>query len=94
MHNLCRIYVQVSGYPRFCNSTLLSTTRDISQQNGIEHAQKDIVCSSQDCQLVTINYTVLNIDPQLNYIFIADILDHLNNSKTRNESYFSKFKLM
>ena len=44
----------------------------------------------EDNNLVTINYSVLNVSPQLNYIFIADILDYFNNSKTMNESYFSE----
>ena len=55
-----------------------------------EHTPKCIICSIEDRQSVTVNYIILNIDPQLNYIFIADILDYLNNSKTKNESYFSE----
>ena len=55
-----------------------------------EHSPKCIVCSLEDRQLVTISYIVLNISPQLNYIFIADILDYFNNSKTMNELYFSE----
>ena len=39
------------------------------------------------------NYTVSNISPQLNYIFIADILDYFNNSKTKNESSFSEYSI-
>ena len=55
-----------------------------------EHSSKCIVCSLQDRQSVTVNYTVSNISPQLNHILIADILDYFNNSKTKNESYFSE----
>ena len=43
---------------------------------------------------MTINYTVLNIGPQLNYVFIADIIDHFNNSKIKNEIYFSECMLI
>ena len=55
-----------------------------------EHSPKCIVCSLEDKQSMTISYTVLNIDPQLNYIFIADVLNYFNDSKTKNESYFSE----
>ena len=89
-----RIHIQVTGYPRPCSSTLLGIIREISQLNGIKHTQKDIMCSSESCQSVTINYNVFNIDPQLKYIFIVDILDYFNNSKTKNESCFSEFKLI
>ena len=66
----------------------------ISQLNGIKHIQKDIVCSSEDCQSSTINYTVSNIHPLMMYIFIVDTLDYLNNSKTKNESNFSEYKVL
>ena len=49
------------------------------------------MCSLEGCQSVKVNYTVSNIGPQLNYIFIVDILDHFNKSKTKNESYFSEY---
>ena len=88
------IHIKVTSYPRLCNSTLLGTTREISQQNGTVQSQKDIVCSLEDCLSISVNYTVSNIDPLMNYIFIADILDYFNNSKTKIESYFSEFKLM
>ena len=52
------------------------------------------MCLSEDCQSVTVNYSTSNIDPQLNYIFIADILDQLNNSKAKNESYFSEYNVV
>ena len=87
---------QIIGYPKVCNSTLLGTTRENSLLNGIEiehHILSDIVCSSEDCQSVTANYTVSNLNPLMNYIFIANILDHFNNSKTKNESYFSKYSM-
>ena len=61
----------------------------------IKHARKDIMCfSSDDCQSVTVNYTISNIDPLMNYIFIADILDHFNESKTKNESSFSEYSIL
>ena len=87
--------IQITGYPRLCNSTLLGITRNISQQNGteIEHVRKNIVSSSENRESVTTNYTVSNISPQLNYIFIADILDYFNNSKTKNESSFSEYSI-
>ena len=87
---------QVTGYPGLCNSTLLGITRNISQQNGteIEHVRKDIVSSSENRESITVNYTVSNISPQLNYIFIADILDNFNKSKTKNESIFSKWNII
>ena len=88
------IHVQVVGYLRLCNSTLLGITREISQQNGTGHSQKDIVCSSEDCQSVTVNYSTFNFDPQLNYIFIVDILNQLSNTKAKNESYFSEYNVV
>ena len=63
----------------------------MSKQNGTEHTHKDITCSLYICQSLTVDYTVFNIGPQLNYIFIADILDYFNNSKTKNESCFSEY---
>ena len=73
---------------------MLGITRESSLVNGTErnHFQKNIM-SSKD-KSVTVNYTVSNIGPQLNYIFIADILDYFNNSKTKNESYFSEFSVI
>ena len=61
--------------------------------NGTDtkHSPKCIVCSLEDKQSVTVNYTVSNISPQLNYIFIVDILDYLNNTKAKNESLFSEY---
>ena len=71
----------------------MGITKERQQLNGTEkeHIRKDIVCSSEDRVSVTVNYTVLNISSQLNYIFIVDILDHFNKSKTTNEFNFSKF---
>ena len=51
------------------------------------------MCSLEGCQFVKVNYTVSNIGPQLNYIFIADILDYFNNTKTKNETYFSEYNI-
>ena len=61
--------------------------------NGTEqkHTWRDIQCSSKDCQSVTVNYTVSNIGPQMNYAFIASVYNHFNKSTVRNQSYFSKF---
>ena len=59
-------------------------------RTDMEHPQINIISSSEDSELVTINYTVLNIGPQLNYVFIADLLSHFNKSKTKNSSYFSE----
>ena len=91
------MYIQIVGHPRLCNSTLLGITKDNLLLNGteIKHTHKDIMCfSSEHCQSVTVNYTVSNIDPLMNYIFIADILDHFNDSKTKNESYFSEYSIL
>ena len=52
------------------------------------------MCSLEDCQSVKVNYTVSNIGPQLNYIFIADIQDYFNNSKTKNETYFCEYNVV
>ena len=87
------MYVQVLGYPRLCNSTLLGITKEISQLNGTKQTQKEITCSSKDCQSVTVNYTVSEIYPLMRYVFIADILDHFNNSKAKDESSFSKYNI-
>ena len=57
----------------------------------IEHIWKDIICSLETCQSVTVNYTVLNLGPQQNYIFTASMLDQLNKSKTNNDSIFSEY---
>ena len=53
-----------------------------------------MVCSPENCQLVTVNYSVSNIGPQLKYVFTADILNQLNNSKAKNESYFSEYNVV
>ena len=81
------------GSPKVCNSTLLGTTRDNSQPNTtkVEHTRQNITCSLEDRQLVTVDYFIFNISPQQNYIFTANVLDYFNNSKTKNESYFSKY---
>ena len=83
---------QVTGYPRLCNSTFIGTIRKKSDPSGtkVDYVQKNIA-SSQDEQSVIVNYTVSNIDPQMNYIFIVDLLNHLNHSKTRNMLYFSEW---
>ena len=87
--------VQVVGYPRLCNSSLLGITRESSLINGTEAncVQKNLM-SSEDKQSITVNYTITNISPQLNYIFIVDILDYFNMSKTKNESFFSEYNIL
>ena len=62
--------------------------------NRTEFTHNDVMISPEDCQLVTVNYSISNISPQLNYIFIADILDYFNNSITKNESYFSEYNIL
>ena len=86
------MYIQIIGYPKLCNSILLGTTREKSLLNGteIEHTLSGIICYI-DCQSVTFNYIVSNLDPLMRYIFIADIFDHFNNSKAKNMSCFSEY---
>ena len=69
----------------------MSIAKKISLLNGseTEYTQKNIECFSQNCYSATVNYTVSNINPQLMYVFIADVLDHFNISKTKNELHFS-----
>ena len=83
------------GSPKVCNSTLLGTIRDNSQHNTTEteHTRKDITCSLEDRQSVPVEFVIFNISPQENYIFTANVLDHFNNSKTKNESSFSKYSI-
>ena len=71
----------------------MGITRENSLLNGIkiEHTLSYVICSPEDCQSVVTNYTASHIDPLMRYIFIADILDHFNKSKTKNESSFSKY---
>ena len=96
---LCDIYTQILGYPKLCSSALLGTTKKSSLQIGIyheiqqHHILSDIVCSSEDCQSVTVSYIVSNLDPQIKYIFIVDVLDRFDNSKANNESSFSEYIL-
>ena len=83
--------IQVEGYPRVCNSTIMGITRhELFNQTETKHSHKDIICCSEDCKSMTVQYNVSSTCPQLNYIFIADILDYLSNSKARNVSYFSE----
>ena len=81
--------LKVTEYSKLCNITLLGITRE-DTLNGTKtgHNKKYIHFSLED-KSVTVNYTVSNISLQLNYIFIADILDYFNISKTKNESFFS-----
>ena len=85
------MYIQIIGYPKLCNSMLLGTTNSLMNGIAIKHPLSDITISSEDCQSVTVNYTVSNIDSLMKYVFIADILDHFNNSKAKNVSFFSKY---
>ena len=83
--------IQVEGYPRVCNSTLMGITRHrLFNRTETEHSHKDIMCCSEDCKSVAVQYNISSTGCQLNYIFIADLLDYLNNSKARNMSYFSE----
>ena len=90
------LHIQIIGYPKLCNSTLLGITKENSLLNEteIKHTNVDIICSLEDCQSVIINFTVSNISSQLNYIFIANLLDYLNNSKKKNQSYFSEYNTL
>ena len=70
----------------------MGITREISLLNGteIEHACKNVWSPLSN---INLNYNASNISPHLNCVFIADILDYFNNSKTKNESYFSKYNI-
>ena len=77
---LCGV-LKITGYPILCNITLLGITReDILNGTKTEYNKKCIHSSLED-KSVTVNYTVSNISPQLNYIFIADILDYFKMSR-------------
>ena len=56
----------------------------------VEHTQ-NYICSSEEKESVTVDYAASNIGPQLRCIFTADILDHFNHSKARDDSYFSEY---
>ena len=88
---MCYVVLKITGYPRLCNITLLGTTREGTLNETKTDHNKKYIHSSLEYKSVTVNYTVSNISPQLNYIFIADILDYYDMSKTRNESFFSEF---
>ena len=88
---MCYVVLKITGYPRLCNITLLGITReDILNGTKTEHNKRYIHSSLED-KSVSVNYTVSNISPQLNYIFIADILDYFNMSQTKNKSSFCEF---
>ena len=53
-----------------------------------------MMCSSENCESMTVNYDITNIVPHLNYIFIVDIRNNYNNSKAKNESYFSEYNVV
>ena len=88
---MCYVVLKVTGYPRLCNITLLGITREDSLNGTKTEHNKKYIHSFLGNKSVTVNYTVSNISPQLNYIFIADILDYFNMSRTKNESSFSEF---
>ena len=88
---MCYVVLKITGYPRLCNITLLGITREDTLNGTKTEHNKKYIHSSLENEPVTVNYSVSNISPQLNYIFIADVLDYFNNSKTKNESSFSKF---
>ena len=54
----------------------------------VEHTYKNVLSPLSNMSLY---YYASNIDPYLNCVFIADILDYFNNSKAKNESYFSEY---
>ena len=80
---------QIMGYPRLCNSTLLGITKE-SSSNGSEreHALMNIDCSHKIS--VNVNYTVFNLTPQVNWIFIGQVLNNANVSKVKEKAIFSK----
>ena len=71
----------------------MGITREISSLlNGteIKHTHKNIWSPLSN---ITLYYNVSNIGPHLNCVFIGDILDYFNNSKTKNESSFSEYSI-
>ena len=88
---MCYVVLKITGYPRLCNITLLGITRESTLNGTKTEHNKNYIHSSLEDKSATVNYTVSNISPQLNYIFIADILDYFNMSKTKNESFISEF---
>ena len=71
----------------------MGITREISSlQNGteIKHNSKNIWSPFSN---INLNYNASNIGPHLNCVFIVNILDYFNSSKTKNESYFSKYNI-
>ena len=84
------IYVQVVGYPRLCNSILRGITREKLQPNGTEvaHIPKDIDFSNN--RSVSINYTISQLTPQMDNIFIGHLLNSINELKSLENSSFSE----
>ena len=73
----------------------MGITREISSlQNGteIKHIHTS-VWSPDPLSNISLYYDASNIGPHLNCVFIADILDYFNNSKTKNESSFSEYSI-
>ena len=68
---------------------IISENSQLISRTETKYVQRKIA-SSEDRESVTVKYIVVNVSPQLNYVFIADILDYFNNSKVKNVSYFSK----
>ena len=68
---------------------IISENSQLNSRTETRYVERKIA-SSEDRESVTVKYTMVNVGPQLNYVFIADILDYFNNSKVKNESYFSK----
>ena len=67
---------------------LLGTT--VLNGRKVDFVQKNIA-SLQGEQSVIVNFTVSNLDPELNYMLIADLLNRLNNSKKGNVFNFSEW---
>ena len=87
---MCYVVLKVTGYSKLCNITLLGITKEDTLNETKTGHNKKYIHSLED-KSITVNYTVSNISLQLNYVFIADILDYFNISKTKNESFFSEF---
>ena len=83
---------QIIGYPLLCNSTLLGITKESSSNSSErKYGRMNINCSHKIHKiLVTVNYTVLHLPPQLNWIFIGHVLNNINVSKVKEKAIFSE----
>ena len=71
----------------------MGITREISllREAEIKHNRKNV---GSPLSNINLNYNASNIAPHLNCVFTADILDYLNNSKTKDDSLFSKYSIL